>query len=142
MMNESLGRIHFVGSLICMNVIFMPMFVQGLAGVNRRLWDGGTLYTHAQGTLSLNVPMSYAAFALAFFQLFFIVNLVWSIRGGRPAGDNPWEATTLEWSAPTPPLAHGNFDRPLRVVRDPYEYSPPGTTAGFLPQAASAEERT
>ena len=50
MMNETLGKIHFVGSIICMNVIFMPMFVQGLAGVNRRLWDGGTLYTHAQGT--------------------------------------------------------------------------------------------
>src|SRR5688572_22964905 len=79
MMNEALGRIHFVGSIVCMNIIFMPMFIQGLAGVNRRLWDGGTLYTHAQGTLSLNVPMSYAALALAFFQLFFIVNLVWSV---------------------------------------------------------------
>ena len=99
MMNETLGKIHFVGSIICMNVIFLPMFVQGLAGVNRRLWDGGTLYTHAQGTLSLNVPMSYAALALAFFQIFFIINLVWSIRGGRTAGANPWEATTLEWSA-------------------------------------------
>ena len=48
MMNETLGRIHFVGSLVCMNVIFLPMFIQGLAGVNRRLWDGGALYTHAQ----------------------------------------------------------------------------------------------
>jgi cytochrome c oxidase subunit I len=141
MMNETLGKVHFVGSIICMNIIFMPMFVQGLAGVNRRLWDGGTLYTHAQGTLSLNVPMSYAALALAFFQLFFIVNLVWSIRAGRTAGDNPWESTTLEWSAPTPPRAHGNFDRVPRVVRDPYEYSVPGAATGFLPQAASAEER-
>jgi cytochrome c oxidase subunit I len=141
MMNETFGKIHFVGSIICMNVIFMPMFVQGLAGVNRRLWDGGTLYTHAQGTLSLNVPMSYAALALAFFQLFFIVNLLWSIRAGRTAGDNPWESTTLEWSAPTPPRAHGNFDRVPRVVRDPYEYSVPGAATGFLPQAASAEER-
>jgi cytochrome c oxidase subunit 1 len=141
MMNETLGKVHFVGSIICMNIIFMPMFVQGLAGVNRRLWDGGTLYTHAQGTLSLNVPMSYAALALAFFQLFFIVNLVRSIRAGRTAGDNPWESTTLEWSAPTPPRAHGNFDRVPRVVRDPYEYSVPGAATGFLPQAASAEER-
>ena len=89
MMNESLGKIHFVGSLICMNVIFLPMFVQGLAGVNRRLWDGGTLYTHAQGTLSLNVPMSYAALALAFFQIFFIVNLVWSSSGGTHRGREP-----------------------------------------------------
>jgi cytochrome c oxidase subunit 1 len=141
MMNEALGKIHFVGSIICMNVIFMPMFVQGLAGVNRRLWDGGMLYTHAQGTLSLNVPMSYAALALAFFQIFFIVNLVWSIAAGRRAGDNPWEATTLEWSAPSPPRAHGNFDRIPQVVRDPYEYGAPGATAGFLPQAAAVEER-
>jgi cytochrome c oxidase subunit 1 len=141
MMHEGLGKIHFVGSLICMNVIFMPMFVQGLAGVNRRLWDGGTLYTHAQSTLSLNVPMSYAALALAFFQLFFIVNLVWSLRSGRASGVNPWEATTLEWSAPTPPRAHGNFDQVPRVVRDPYEYSVPGAAAGFLPQAATSDER-
>jgi cytochrome c oxidase subunit 1 len=141
MMNEALGKIHFVGSIIYMNVIFMPMFVPGLAGVNRRLWDGGTLYTHAQGTLSLNVPMSYAALALAFFQIFFIVNLVWSIRGGRTVNANPWDSTTLEWSAPSPPHAHGNFDRVPRVVRDHYEYSAPGSSAGFLPQAAPAEER-
>ena len=143
MMNEALGRIHFVGSIVCMNLIFMPMFVQGLAGVNRRLWDGGMLYTHAQGTLSLNVPMSYAALALGFFQLFFIANLVWSLRSGRTAGDNPWEATTLEWSAaPTPPVAHGNFHRVPLVVRDPYEYSAPGAPNGFLPQAAPEGEAT
>jgi cytochrome c oxidase subunit 1 len=122
-----------------MNVIFMPMFVQGLAGVNRRLWDGGAIYTHAQETLSLNVPMSYAAVALGIFQIPFIINLVWSVWGGKAAGANPWEATTLEWTAaPTPPIAHGNFDRPVRVVRDPYEYSAPGAEAGFLPQC---EER-
>ena len=87
--------------------------------------------------------MSYAALALGFFQLFFIVNLVWSLRSGRTAGDNPWDATTLEWSAaPTPPVAHGNFHRVPRVVRNPYEYSAPGAAGGFLPQAGSAEERT
>jgi cytochrome c oxidase subunit 1 len=137
MMNETLGRIHFFGSLVCMNVIFMPMFIQGLAGVNRRLWDGGALYTHAQETISLNVPMLYAAFGLAFFQLFFIVNLFVSIRAGRVADTNPWEATTLEWVATsTPPRAHGNFDGPVRVYRDPYDYSVPGAAAGFLPQNA------
>jgi cytochrome c oxidase subunit 1 len=135
MMNETLGRIHFVGSLICMNVIFLPMFIQGLAGVNHRLWDGGAIYTHAQETISLNVPMVYAAFGLAFFQLFFIVNLLMSIRSGRVADTNPWEATTLEWAATsTPPRAHGNFDQPVRVYRDPYDYSVPGAPAGFLAQ--------
>src|SRR5678815_3300829 len=83
MMNEALGKIHFVGSIICMNVIFLPMFIQGLAGVNRRLWDGGTLYSHAQSTLHLNLPMAHAALALALFQLPFLWNLFWSIRHGK-----------------------------------------------------------
>jgi cytochrome c oxidase subunit 1 len=137
MMNETLGRIHFIGSFVCMNVIFLPMFIQGLAGVNRRLWDGGAIYTHAQETLSLNTPMLYAAFGLAFFQLFFVANLLISVRAGRLADTNPWQATTLEWAATsTPPRAHGNFDGPVRVYRDPYDYSVPGATAGFLPQNA------
>ena len=134
MMNETLGRIHFAGSLVFMNVIFMPMFVQGLAGVNRRLWDGGAMYVHAQGTIGLNVPMAYAAVALALVQIFFIVNLVLSLRFGSAAGSNPWRATTLDWATPTPPLAHGNFAQPPRVFRDPYEYSVPGAAVDFSPQ--------
>jgi len=137
MMNDMLGRIHFVGSLICMNVIFMPMFVQGLAGVNRRLFDGGATYVHAQDTLHFNGPMAQAAFVLALFQLFFIVNVFWSVRSGRLANTNPWDATTLEWAATsTPPRAHGNFDAPVRVFRSAYEYSVPGNPSGYLPQNA------
>ncbi len=140
LMNETLGKIHFFGSLVAMNVIFMPMFVQGLAGVNRRLWDGGAMYTHAQETLYLNVPMAYAAGALALFQIPFIINLAWTPWFGRLAGPNPWEATTLEWATPTPPRAHGNFDSPPRVTRGPYEYSVPGAAADFLPQGAGHDE--
>jgi cytochrome c oxidase subunit I len=134
MMSDTLGRIHFVGSFISMNVIFMPMFIQGLAGVNRRLWDGGAIYVHAQETLFFNVPMAFGAFALAFFQIFFVINLFVSMRNGRAADTNPWQATTLEWATPTPPRAHGNFDVPPRVFRDPYEYSVPGADRDFLPQ--------
>jgi cytochrome c oxidase subunit 1 len=137
-LNETLGRIHFAGSLVCMNLIFMPMFVQGLAGVNRRLWDGGALYTHAQDTLYLNVPMAHAALALAAFQLPFIVNLVLTPWRGAVAGDNPWQATTLEWSTPTPPKAHGNFAVAPRAWRGPYEYSVPGASADFTPQGEAA----
>ena len=132
MMNDWLGRIHFVGSLICMNVIFMPMFIQGLAGVNRRLWDGGAEYAHAQDVVGLNVPMSIAAFGLAFFQLFFIANLFVSVRAGRKMALNPWRATTLEWHAAAAPAQ-------LRVYRDPYDYSVPGASADFLPQHQRAD---
>jgi cytochrome c oxidase subunit I len=125
MMNDTLGKIHFVGSVICMNIIFMPMFAQGLAGVNRRLWDGGADQIHAQGVLYLNVPMLIGALALGFFQLFFVVNLVSSLVAGRRVARNPWEATTLEW--------HSD-DAPLRVYRDPYDYSVPGATVDFVPQ--------
>ena len=138
-MHEGLGRIHFAGSLIAMNVIFFPMLIQGLAGVNRRLWDGGAIYQHAEPVLYLNVPMSHAAFALAFFQLVFVANLVVSLRRAE-AVDNPWQATTLEWAAPTPPLAHGNFAQPVRAYRDPYEYSVPGAAADFTPQHVSGHE--
>ena len=131
MMNDWLGRVHFAGSLVCMNVIFMPMFVQGLAGVNRRLWDGGAEYAHAQGVVALNVPMSMAAFGLAFFQLVFVVNLVMSLRAGRTTAVNPWQATTLEWHTAVPAQ--------LRVYRDPYDYSVPGASADFLPQHQRAD---
>ena len=50
-MNETLGKIHFFGSFVCMNVVFMPMFLMGLAGVSRRLFDGGATYDFAQPVL-------------------------------------------------------------------------------------------
>jgi cytochrome c oxidase subunit 1 len=132
-MSETLGKIHFFGSFVMMNGIFMPMLWEGLAGVSRRLWDGGVTYAHAQAVLPLNKVMSYSAWALALFQLPFIFNLFWSIWQGRKVGDNPWDATTLEWATPTPP-PHGNFETLPVVYRGPYEYSPPGHTTDFFPQ--------
>src|SRR3954464_4751771 len=64
-MNETLGKIHFAGSFVCMNVVFMPMFLVGLAGVSRRLYDGGATYAFAQPVLHLNVVSSWGAWTLA-----------------------------------------------------------------------------
>src|SRR3989338_3935803 len=133
-MNEVLGQIHFWPSLVCMNFIFMPMMIQGLAGVSRRLYDGGAQYAHAQGTLHLNVVMSIAAWALAIAQIPFVINLIGSLFTGKKVeNDNPWESTTLEWATPTPP-GHGNFTTIPTVYRDPYEYSVPGASKDFTPQ--------
>ena len=137
-MNELLGKIHFWGSFIAMNVVFMPMFITGLAGVNRRLYDGGLEYAHAQDVLGWNVVSSYGAWTLGFFQIFFIFNFFWSIRHGKQVDDNPWKATTLEWQAPSPP-PHGNFTTPPEVHRGPYEYSVPGAATDFTMQGQASD---
>jgi cytochrome c oxidase subunit 1 len=77
---------------------------------------------------------------LGLFQIPFIVNLVWSLRRGAVAGDNPWEATTLEWSATSPP-PHANFPSVPEVVCGAYEYSVPGHPGDFTPQARAASAR-
>jgi cytochrome c oxidase subunit 1 len=136
-MNDVLGRIHFWGSVIAMNVVFMPMFITGLAGVNRRLYDGGLEYAHAQDVLQWNAVMSYGAWTLGFFQIFFIFNFFWSIRHGKQVDNNPWQATTLEWQAPSPP-PHGNFTTPPEAYRGPYEYSVPGAATDFTMQGQSS----
>ncbi len=134
-----LGHLHFWPSLIFMNGIFLPMFKMGMAGVSRRLFDGGRQYDFGEGVAGLNVAMSHSAWALAAVQVFFVVNLVWSLARGRRVGDNPWQATTLEWSAPSPPIPHGNFAREVRVERGPYEYSAPGADQDYLSQADAAQ---
>ena len=141
-LNDGLGKIHFFGSFVCMNVIFMPMFIQGLAGVSRRMYDGGAQYAHAQGVLQWNEVMSIGAWSLAVFQLPFFINFFWTLFKKRKAvaEANPWDATTLEWSATSsPPLAHGNFETVPHVYRGPYEYSVPGHEKDFTPQNQSTE---
>ncbi|MGE0592397.1 MAG: cbb3-type cytochrome c oxidase subunit I [Vicinamibacterales bacterium] len=140
LLDDWLGRVHFAGSLVCMNVIFWPMLVQGLAGVNRRLYDGGLQYALAQDVLGLNVPMWLGAVGLGLFQLPFIVNVCGSPWFGRVAGRNPWEATTLEWSA-APATVDGATVQGPQVFRPAYEYSVPGAPHDFLPQDAPGEAR-
>jgi len=140
-MSELLGKIHFWPSLLFINGIFMPMFIQGLAGVSRRLYDGGMQYAHAEEVLHWNGFMSISAFGLAIAQIPFIINLFWSIKGGEKVGANPWKATTLEWSAaPSPPVAHGNFPEIPVVHRGPYEYSHPDHDDDYLPQDATPQK--
>lgn len=133
MMNETLGKIHFWGSLVFINVVFMPMFAQGLAGINRRLWDGGMQYAHAEPYQGLSVMMSMGAWGLFLFQIPFVINFFMSLRKEKNVVDNPWDATTLEWAAPSPP-PHGNFTKVPEVYRGPYEYSVPGQSRDFHPQ--------
>jgi len=133
-MHEGLGKLHFWGSLIAMNGIFLPMFVQGLAGMNRRLYDGGRTYSFLEGFEGSFSVQAWSAVLLGLVQLVFIVNLIWSIRRGRRTDDNPWQATTLEWTTSSPP-PYDNFAVTPTVYRGPYDYSVPGATRDFLPQS-------
>jgi len=140
-MSEYWGKVHFWLSLLFMNLVFQPMFAQGMAGLNRRMADGGATYAGsdtvvgiAPSVLHANVHISWAAWLLGISQIPFILNFFISMtKGRRVASDNPWGATTLEWQTPTPP-PHGNFTKPIEVYRGPYEYSVPGHTADFTPQ--------
>jgi len=137
MLDETLGKIHFFFSFIFMNGVFWPMLIQGMAGVSRRLADGGESYAHAQGTLHLNEFMSYSAWLLAVAQIPFIINLIRTLLRKKDAepDPNPWRATTIEWTDTTsPPMGHGNFEKVPTVHRGPYEYSVPGDNSDFTPQ--------
>jgi cytochrome c oxidase subunit 1 len=144
-MDEYWGRVHFWGSIIFMNIIFMPMFIQGFAGLGRRMSDGGATYSLVQqpdltsgglpeSIMGMNTMISLGAFGMFLIQIVFIVNFFHSIRHGKKVNsDNPWGSTTLEWQTPTPP-PHGNFPEPIEVHRGPYEYSTPGADKDFTPQ--------
>ena len=144
MMNEFWGKVHFLLSLIFMNLVFQPMFAQGFAGLNRRLYDGGASYALAknagvagafpESVMEANKFISHAAWFLGLAQLPFIINFFYSMfKGRKVTSDNPWGSTTIEWQTPTPP-PHGNFARPVAAYRGPYEYSVPGAATDFTPQ--------
>jgi cytochrome c oxidase subunit 1 len=148
MMSEFWGGVHFWLSLIFMNLIFQPMFAQGMAGMIRRMSDGGANYSEAvigkngagvvgglsDQVMGMHKYILWAAVGLGLAQIPFILNFFWSIKHGKKiTSDNPWQSTTLEWQTPTPP-PHGNFDKPMRVYRGPYEYSVPGHATDFTPQ--------
>lgn len=144
-MNELLGKLHFGTSFVFMNLLFFPMFVQGIAGMSRRMSDGGASYMVTEATadvigrlskamIDANIGISTAAFLLGLSQVPFIINFFYSIFAGEKVNsDNPWEATTLEWQTPTPP-PHGNFATAIKVYRGPYDYSLPGAARDFVPQ--------
>lgn len=131
-MNDTLGKIHFWGTLACMNGVFFPMFIQGLAGQNRRYFTP-TAALHNVPTQPLHVVSSISAWLLFVFQLPFIWNFFYSMWKGEKSEENPWQCTTLEWACPSPP-PHGNFEKTPHVYRGPYEYSLPGRKTDWLPQ--------
>jgi len=133
MMNEGLGKLHFWLTFIGVNAIFMPMHVMGIIGHPRR-YAQGTEFQFLSGTQVYHVVITWAAIITAVAQLIFLFNFFWSLFKGKKASDNPWEATTLEWTIPSPP-PHDNFAGKIPVVHHgPYEYGVPGAPRDFVMQ--------
>jgi cytochrome c oxidase subunit I len=133
MMNEGLGKIHFLITFIGVNAIFIPFHVMGMAGAPRR-YAGHDKLNYLQSIMPMNRFISWVAFITIGAQLIFLVNLIWSLAKGPKAGDNPWESTTLEWITSSPP-PHDNFAGiEPEVYRGPYEFSVPGADKDYLMQ--------
>ncbi len=134
MLNERLGKIHFVLTFVTFNLVFFPMFILGANGMPRRIADPYVyqLWAPLQG---LNQFMTISAYVLGLAQIIFAANFIYSLFKGEKAEANPWHANTLEWcAASSPPLAHGNFEMVPIVYRGPYEYSAPEVEEDWYPQ--------
>lgn len=135
MLDDMLGKLHFWVTFLGAYAIFFPMHYIGLMGVPRRYHEIGDLALVPPSAATLNAFITIVALIVGAAQLVFMFNLAWSLRHGRPAGGNPWRATTLEWQTPETPPAHGNWGKELPVVyRWAYAYSVPGAAQDFLPQ--------
>ncbi|MEE9221264.1 MAG: cbb3-type cytochrome c oxidase subunit I [candidate division NC10 bacterium] len=133
MMNETLGKIHFWLTFVAFNCVFFPMHILGVGGMMRRIYNP-MQYEFLQPLQPINVFITISAIFLGLAQIPFVINFFWSLFAGKQAALNPWEANTLEWSAPSPP-PHGNWGEHLPTVyHGPYEYSVPDVAEDYAPQ--------
>ncbi|MGO4672397.1 cytochrome c oxidase subunit I [Bosea sp. 2YAB26] len=143
MLDTTLGKLHFWVTFLGAYLIFFPMHYIGLMGVPRRYHEIGDMAFVPASTATLNGFITIVALIVGAAQLVFVFNLAWSLKRGRPAGGNPWRATTLEWQTPETPPAHGNWGKTLPVVyRWAYDYSVPGAAEDFLPQNQPPDPQT
>ncbi len=135
MLHDGMGKFHFWFTFLGSYAIYLPMHYLGFLGVPRRYFAMGNTYFVPESVQSLNAAITVAALIVGATQMIFLYNLVWSYFKGKPSGDNPWEATTLEWQTAHTPPKHGNFGKELPVVyRWAYDYSVPGAEQDFIPQ--------
>ena len=146
-MNETLGKIHFWPTMIGVYAIFIPMHAMGLVGLPRRysqFWEivNGKvqmIYDFNTPAVSLIHFVTWAAIITVAAQGLFFFNFFWSLFKGERAGDNPWEATTLEWTTASPP-PHDNFGGVVPVTyRGAYEYGVPGAPDDYVMQTTPDE---
>ena len=136
-LNEKLGVAHFLVTLVGFNVTFFPMHWIGMDGMPRRIFT----YPEGMGWDLGNLISTLGAFAIALGTLIFIFNVFFSNRGPKNAGNDPWDARTLEWTIPSPP-PHYNFAKiPEVKYRDDFWFQKyPELAHGEVSGASVSEE--
>ena len=130
MINENLGRLHFVLTFIGLNLTFLPMHQLGLLGMNRRI----ALYDVQ--FQPLNLVCTVGAYIMAVSTVPLVINVAWSLFKGEKAARNPWRALTLEWQTASPPIIE-NFEEEPVLWSGPYDF---GIDAESLDEEDSVEE--
>jgi cytochrome c oxidase subunit I len=135
MMNETLGKVHFWLSFVGAYCIFMPFHYLGIAANVRRYQ--AFVDDYLQPLIPVHRFITVAAIVTGVAQFIFLYNLVHSYFRGKLAPENPWEATSLEWSTPTP-VPFDNFAGKHPVVyHDPYQYGVQSSTGDYVMQTSS-----
>src|SRR5450755_2732273 len=140
MMNETLGRVHFWLSFVGAYCIFMPFHYLGMAGNVRRY--SSFVDDFLQPLIPVHRFITIAALITGFAQVIFLYNLIHSRFWGAPATDNPWEATSLEWSTPTPPPFDNFGGKHPVVYHDPYQYGVESSVGDYVMQTSPEQVKT
>src|SRR5580704_6249946 len=134
MMNETLGKVHFWLSFVGAYCIFMPFHYLGIAANTRRYQ--AFVDDYLQPLIPVHRFITVAAILTGVAQFIFLYNLIHSRFWGKPAPDNPWEATSLEWSTPTPPPFDNFGGKHPVVYHDPYQYGVQSSTGDYVMQTS------
>jgi cytochrome c oxidase subunit I len=140
MMNETLGKWHFVLTFIGFNGTFFPMHLLGVSGMPRRYADP-YIHDFLKHTQPMNQFMTICAILMGCAQFILLFNFFYSRKFGPMCGRNPWHANGLEWTAPSPP-GHGNFESVPICYRGPYEYSDPNHSEDYWLQTDQPAPKT
>jgi cytochrome c oxidase subunit 1 len=140
MMNETLGKIHFWLSFVGAYCIFMPFHYLGIAANVRRYQ--AFVDDYLQPLIPVHKFITVAAIVTGIAQFIFLYNLIHSRFRGQVAPDNPWEATSLEWSTPTPPPFDNFGGKHPVVYHDPYQYGVKTSTGDYVMQASPEQVAT
>jgi cytochrome c oxidase subunit I len=115
LLDERAGWWSFAVMFVGFNLAFLPMHWAGLAGMPRRIYT----YPGSMGWDGLNLVITLGAFLFAVGILISVINILFSLRRGAPAGPNPWNADSLEWSVDSPPPPYGSVHIPTVLSRHP-----------------------